>query len=444
MTSASPPKFVSLEEIMKAAHGVRNMALFHEIAFDPEFKLEPFVPPDDSYHKLVKDTMHRAFFDILRNELNSDPPEFKQALVLLEDVKMGLFSILMPRHTNIRQMIEEMLDAEFIKQQVENGALDFHKYSSFVIDMMSKLAAPCRDEMIEEITKLTDTVDVFKAILETLEVLKLDLANTLIAMIRPQVQAQSVQYEKDKFENLLKVQEDGLELTREWLHRHIDKSGLELPVTDQSVVRNVTAQTLAKAYLELLEWESGKPFPETMVMDEMRFIELADNMYRMVVIAAVVLVGPTCSATDPNITAKFKQELKHKIYIILHGAATDKELVDQLPSVAEQVIKNAEDLLHQYEQESLSNETRDLIRNQIVALADPEHRVRQLVRQRTMEFLKDILVCGGGTRPVPFGLTTFKEELTGIAGTLLRYAMHNKAVYSTYYHEIVETELAKS
>lgn len=36
----SPPKFVSLEEIMKAANGVENMALAHEIAVDNNFKIE--------------------------------------------------------------------------------------------------------------------------------------------------------------------------------------------------------------------------------------------------------------------------------------------------------------------------------------------------------------------------------------------------------------------
>lgn len=35
----------------------------------------------------MKETMHRAYFDILREQLNSDPPEYKQALILLEDVK---------------------------------------------------------------------------------------------------------------------------------------------------------------------------------------------------------------------------------------------------------------------------------------------------------------------------------------------------------------------
>lgn len=47
----------------------------------------------------------------------------------------------------------------------------------------------------------------FRAILETLEVLKLDLANTLIAMIRPHVQQESVQYERNKFDEMLKVTE---------------------------------------------------------------------------------------------------------------------------------------------------------------------------------------------------------------------------------------------
>lgn len=36
--------------------------------------------------------MHKAYFDILREQLNSDPPEYKQALVLLEDVKQVRYS----------------------------------------------------------------------------------------------------------------------------------------------------------------------------------------------------------------------------------------------------------------------------------------------------------------------------------------------------------------
>lgn len=55
-------------------------------------------------------------------------------------------------------MIEEVLDRDFIKQQAENNSLDFQKYADFVVDLMAKLAAPARDEMIQNISKLTNTV----------------------------------------------------------------------------------------------------------------------------------------------------------------------------------------------------------------------------------------------------------------------------------------------
>ncbi|CAG9133907.1 unnamed protein product [Plutella xylostella] len=505
-TGASPPKFVSLEEIMTAAHGFKNMALAHEIAVDQDFKLEPFEPPDNSYQKLVKDTLHRAYFDILREQLNSDPPVYKQALVLLEDVKQGLFSLLLPRHTRIKQVIEEVLDSDFIKQQAENNSLDFGKYAAFVIDLMAKLAAPARDEMIQDITKLEDTVDIFRSILETLEVLKLDMANTLVAMIRPHVQAESVQYERNKFKEMLKVSEDGLQYTREWLTRHIDKTDLVLPVTDQTVIRNITAQTLAKAYLELLEWDDSKNYPETVTLDAARFLELGLQIYRMVAVSAILLVSPSCSAdqaaaaqlkhelkekiyiimgdactdtgsdsllvlcgplelglqiyrmvavsaillvspscsADQAAAAQLKHELKEKIYIIMGDACTDTQLNKVLPSIAEEVIRGTEQLLEKFNQGPLANDVKELIRTQITGLRDPDHRVRQIVRQRVLEFLKGILVCGGGSKQVPVGLSALSQELTSIAGTLLRYVMHNKAVFTEHYLDIVTEELSKT
>lgn len=440
ITGASPPNFVTLEDIMKAAHGMQNMALAHEIAVDQDFKLEPFEPPDNSYQKLVKETMHRAYFDILREQLNSDPPEYKQALVLLEDVKQGLFSILLPRHTRIKEMIEEVLDADFIKQQAENNSLDFEKYATFVIDLMAKLAAPARDEMIQNISIMTDTVDIFRAILETLEVLKLDLANTLIAMIRPHVQQESVEYERAKFDEMLKITEDGLQHTKAWLLSHIEKSELSLPVTDAIVIRNVTAQSLAKAYLELLEWDENKKYPETILLDKPRFVELGIQIYRLISVASILLVSPSFAGDSQM---QHKQNLKDKIFIILDNASNDIELKAILPSIAEEVVLVTEQVLEGLNQDPLPSETKEVIRNQILSLRDPEHRVRQIVRQRILEFLKMILVCAGGSRQIPVGLSAFTKELTHVSGTLLRYVMHNKAVFTKHYMDIVEEELSR-
>lgn len=78
LASASPPKFVSLEEIMQAANGMRDMALVHQIVVDKDFRLKPAEPEPNSAQRIIKDTMHKAFWDVLRSELNEDPPNYTQ------------------------------------------------------------------------------------------------------------------------------------------------------------------------------------------------------------------------------------------------------------------------------------------------------------------------------------------------------------------------------
>ena len=56
--------------------------------------------------------------------------------------------------------------------------------------------------------------------MKVLDLMKLDLANFHIQQARPLIMSQSVEYEKAKFKDFLKTQEDGLQFTREWLKRH--------------------------------------------------------------------------------------------------------------------------------------------------------------------------------------------------------------------------------
>ena len=46
---ASPPTYVTMEELMKAADGVTNMALAHEIVVDPDFRFNMQQKPDNRY-----------------------------------------------------------------------------------------------------------------------------------------------------------------------------------------------------------------------------------------------------------------------------------------------------------------------------------------------------------------------------------------------------------
>lgn len=105
LVSASPPGFVTLEEIMKAANSVSKMSLAHEIAVDEDFHLEKVDPPANRYttiplefnlfaiyhlffieikfslHQKVKEMAHQAFWDLLKEELEQSPPDFSRYLV---------------------------------------------------------------------------------------------------------------------------------------------------------------------------------------------------------------------------------------------------------------------------------------------------------------------------------------------------------------------------
>lgn len=63
------------------------MALAHEIAVNTEFKLQPYEPPETSLEKIIKETMHKAFWDLLRQQLAQEPPCYDHAMQLLLDVK---------------------------------------------------------------------------------------------------------------------------------------------------------------------------------------------------------------------------------------------------------------------------------------------------------------------------------------------------------------------
>lgn len=96
-----------------------------------------------------------------------------------------------------------MLDVTVIQQQAEQGVLDFNSYANFVIGIMAKSCAPIRDEEIRKLQEIDDVVDTFRGILETMTVMKLDMANCLLEFARNDLVANSVEYEKEKFKEYL-------------------------------------------------------------------------------------------------------------------------------------------------------------------------------------------------------------------------------------------------
>lgn len=86
-TAGSPPKILTMDEVQNAIKNVEDMTLAHEIAINPDFRLQPYDPPENSLEKRIKTILHEAFWSLLREQLNSDPPCYDHAITLLGDIK---------------------------------------------------------------------------------------------------------------------------------------------------------------------------------------------------------------------------------------------------------------------------------------------------------------------------------------------------------------------
>lgn len=438
----SPPSFVSIEQIFKAAEDVSksgfNMALAHEIAVNKDFKLHQNQP--NSILKNISEICHKAFWDLLTEQLSSTPPDYTQALVLLGEIKEILLWLLLPHNSRLKNEINDVLDLALIEQQTRRGTIDFLSYAQFIITTMTRICAPVRDDTMQELRQLTEIVPLYRGILQTLDLMKLDMVNFTISHIRPHIQQQSVEYEKEKFKEILASLSglsppiDGLKFTRMWLQEVCEETLKELDTTDAT-----NAVILRKAYIKILKWKETEKFPETLHLDHERFITLRDNLFVMVLTATVILV--TYSNVGPSIQgiSDFKETLKKHIQIILADSPQYSELKDleiKMEAVGLQVVKEVNACLEQHGFSTLGKEKEESLIQLIGKIAEEHHSVRQLIMKRVLEFL-ELALHSSTNLKIPPGLSSLQQELSTFAGQFLSLIRHNQAVFSDYYNDIM-------
>lgn len=312
-SAGSPPKVLTLDEISDAIKNVEDMQLAHEIAINPDFRLQPYDPPENSLEKRIKAIMHDAFWQLLTEQLNAEPPCYDQAIALLGDIKDGFTHIISKNNQKALDRICEVLDEKVIRQQAENGVLDFKSYAGFIIQLMAKSCAPIRDDEVAQLNEIDDVVQTFRRILEVMDLMKLDMANCLLDAARREVITHSVEYEKLKFNEFLKSYPSGFPATEAWLRRNkcVDAND-----------RHAKAITLINAYMEFLEWDPAHQYPETMSMDEERMQALAGQALRTCCTASIVAIAssvPIVGQQTANRLALLKQ-----VEILMENVNSDK------------------------------------------------------------------------------------------------------------------------
>ncbi|XP_030741720.1 T-complex protein 11-like protein 1 isoform X1 [Echinops telfairi] len=452
---SSPPRFVTVEELLETAKGVTNMALAHEIVVNGDFRIKPVELPEDSLEKRVKEIVHKAFWDCLSAQLSEDPPAYDHAIRLVGEIKETLLSFLLPGHTRLRNQITEVLDLDLIKQEAENGALDITKLAEFIIGMMGTLCAPARDEEVKKLKDIKEIVPLFRAIFSALDLMKVDMANFAVSSIRPHLMQQSVEYERKKFQELLEKQPNSLDFVTQWLEEAADDLTTQKcehsPPAGEEAAGSREAPGLSPvavqnyAYLQLLKWGHGqRPFPETVLMDQPRFQELQRQLEQLTILGAVLLV--TFSMAGPGVfgQADSAEKLKMVIKILLIDMHLPSfHLDDALTAIGEKVCVEVSSCLSRCGLAPFTTDKETVLRGQIQAVSSPDNPVRRIMDSRILTFLETYL-ASGLQKPfptIPGGLGPVQTELEEVAIKFVRLVNYNKMVFSPYYDAILTKRL---
>lgn len=446
LTAASPPRFATIDQFMMAANAVQNMALAHEISVNQNFKLEKLEYNSNSIEKQIHETVHKAFWNSLKEDFEQEPVEYKHAFIILNEAKQGLLSLLLPNHVKFREKIEAVLDMDLIKQQMDKNIFDYKQYGLFMIDVMSKLCAPARDPDMERLRQLNDPVDLFKGIMETLELLKLDMANFTIQQMRPHIQQQVVTYEQKKFKELLETQKetgiDGLEYTKQWLTRAKNRINENVTIGGFKYESGATPSSIVnEAFMELFVWTSENVFPETLAMDELRFNEIYVKCRKFLVVCAIINTVYTLVGESIRGLEELRLKLKDNILILLEDYMhiTFEEM---MKNIGEQVIKLTNDALVKHGKKALDESQEKCLKSLIIDLSSKnliENSVYKLLFSRYVEFLQNILTKRTqGPVKLPQGMSTMEKDLLEITGQFLRLITFNKNVFGNYYGEIIQ------
>ncbi|XP_060087456.1 T-complex protein 11 homolog [Heteronotia binoei] len=464
LPSSSPSQIFSMPELLEAANELSKMNIAHEVVVNHDFRLQEvnFLP--NSLESRVKEALHKTFWDSLKEELSKIPPDYSHAIRLIQEIKESLLSLILPRQTRLRNQIEDALDMELIKQEAEHGALDIPSLTTYVLGMMAMLCAPIRDEEIQRLRSISDPVHLLREIFRILDLMKLDMVNFTIQVLRPYLQQHSVQYERKKFQELLNKLpstfiEGNLARTTEWLRTAAAKvsssdllpsssnsetSGSSVPLHEVAAgevsICSPTA-VLNQAYMDLLHWEPGKDYPETMLMDKERLRTIQMQVNQLAIIAAVILVSSSVYGNLVSNSPGCVDRLKWITKALMEGLPNTR-LKDALLDISNQIHQEVNKILLQLGYPTLSNDKAASLKGQIESIADKDNAVRMVIEQRIQTFLGHCVSPGGqNSKNIPQGLAPVQEELLEVGQRFGSLTAHNRQVFGPYYAEILKNVL---
>ncbi|KAL2791705.1 T-complex protein 11-like protein isoform 12 [Daubentonia madagascariensis] len=286
---------------------------------------------------------------------------------------------------------------DFLKQKAEHEALDVPYLSKYILNMMTLLCAPVRDEAVQKLENVTDPVQLLRGIFQVLGLMKMDMVNYTIQSLQPHLQEHSIQYERAKFQELLDEQPSLLNHTTKWLTKAAADLTMPPPTCpdtpDSSSVAGPSpneaannpeplspSMVLSQGFLNLLLWDpENEEFPETLLMDRTRLQELESQLHQLTILASVLLVASSFSGSVLFGSPQFVDKLKRVTKSLMEDFNSRPE--EAMLTVSEQVSQEIHQSLKNMGLAALSSDNTASLIGQLQNIAKKENCVRSVIAQ---------------------------------------------------------------
>lgn len=107
---------------------------------------------EEKIHKQIMDNYKKAFFDLLKEKVSSNPPDYDWIVNLYREIKHKL-TFFLKKGSPYRISIEEGLDVELFDQMLRNDAfkgIEFYNLVNFIFEKCLELGSPGRDSDVKE------------------------------------------------------------------------------------------------------------------------------------------------------------------------------------------------------------------------------------------------------------------------------------------------------
>lgn len=289
-------KEIELEEIFK------NAQLRHDIVFDNQIQFRPNL---DGERGIRKKQESQIYWSRIQEVIDAGDSKH----VLIHNLFKCLFEILeslIPERDNEELTYGMKIDLDIFEIEM----FDFREFSKKLSIIIKKHCAPMRDKMVDEMENAFQQgkpVEGFKLLFGLLEIMKLDVANHQIRILRPILVENSIDFERKYFRKL------NLNSSKRWFRSN--QNSLSSTNTDsESKLRSDNQYVLCHSIISLLSCCKPSSIPVTFNFDFNRLIEFKAKLRELVCLnlCQVLLQQKRSKALN-----KWNEEIKNNIISLI-------------------------------------------------------------------------------------------------------------------------------